>query len=167
MIDITIDLSEVTEYLAELQSAPDIINAEMLDAMDASLNVLEQYAVAETPVGATGHARQSIDSVIHGAPPNFRGEVVMGVPYGLPLEHGRKPGKWPPRAPIALWVRRKLNVPEEQVERVAFLIQRAIGARGTKPGAQMFAKAFDKGQPRVMRLWEEIPGRIIGRIGTG
>ena len=161
--DITIDVSEVYAFADELANAQPLVNAEVLDAMDASLNIWKQYAVAETPVGATGHASQSIDNVIHGTPPNFRGETVMGVPYGLALERGRKPGKWPPRDAIALWVRRKLGVPEKEVDSVAFLIQRAIGQRGTR-GAAMFYKAYEKGYHTIMRIWEEVPGRILAQL---
>ena len=162
--EIKVDLSEVYEFMEELGAVPNILHEEVVGAMDASLSVWEQYAVPATPVGATGHARQSIDTMIHGAPPNLRGVILMGVPYGLPLEHGRKRGKWPPRDAIAMWVRRKLDdVPEEQVDRVAFLIQRAIGERGTE-GAHMFETAWDKGKRPIMRIWEDVPGRVLGRL---
>ena len=161
--DLIIDLSEVYAFAAELASVQPIVNAEVLDAMDASLNIWQQYAAAFTPVGVTGDARRSIDNVIHGQPPNFHGETVMGVAYGLPLERGRKPGKWPPRDAIALWVRRKLGVPEKEVDSVAFLIQRAIGQRGTK-GAAMFYQAYEKGYRPIMRIWEEVPGRVLAQL---
>lgn len=162
----TIDPSEVEAFVKEMAGAREIVNAELLDAMDASLSTLEELAADETPVGATGHARQSIGTRVRGEPPNFRGEVVMGARYGEPLERGRRPGAWPPRAAIALWVRRKLQVAEEEVESVAFLIQRAIGQRGTA-GAAMFYKAFERGYPTVLRLWREVPGRIVGRVTGG
>ncbi len=161
--DITVDVSEMLAFAAELTSAQPLVNAEILDAMDASLNIWKQLAVAETPVGVTGDARRSINNVIHGQPPIFRGETVMGVLYGLPLERGRKPGKWPPRDAIALWVRRKLGVPEKEVDSVAFLIQRAIGQRGTK-GAAMFFKASERGARPIMRIWEEVPGRVLAQL---
>lgn len=166
MLDFRFDLSEVIAFVAEMQGAATVVKDELQDAMDASLSLLETLAVDETPVGATGHARQSITTRIRGEPPNFRGELVMGARYGMPLERGRKPGKWPPRAAIALWVRRKLQVSDDEVESVAFLIQRAIGQRGTS-GAAMFYKAYEAGYSKVMRIWEEVPGRIVGRVLNG
>jgi len=162
LLDITFDVSEIYAFAAELEGVTPFVNAEVLDAMDASLSIWKTYAADETPV-SSGAARQSIESVIHGQPPNFHGEVVMGVKYGLPLERGRRPGKWPPRDAIALWVRRKLGVPEDKVQQVAFLIQRAIGQRGTK-GAAMFYKAYERGYSPIMRIWEGVPGRILARF---
>jgi hypothetical protein len=162
-MDLTIDLSRWYALAETLQSIAPIVNEELMDAMDASLSLLETYAVDETPEGATGLAKQSINTQIHGMPPNIHGYVVMGVPYGMPLERGRRPGKWPPRDAIALWVRRKLQVAEDEVESVAFLIQRAIGLRGTK-GAAMFYNAYERGESQVKRIFAEVPDRILRRV---
>ena len=46
----------------------------------------------------------------------------------------------------------------------AYLIARAIGRRGTRPGARMFEKAFASETPAVMRLWAEMGDRIADRL---
>ena len=163
-MDIEIDMSALERFLTEFPKATGIVDDELRDAMDAGLIALETVAVDETPVGATGNARQSIQRVVEGQSAGLEGRLVMGAPYGLPLEDGRKAGKWPPRAAIAVWVRRKLQVPPDRVESVAFLIQRAIGTRGTRPGARMFATAFERQQGTVIRLFEAVPGRAVLRL---
>lgn len=37
----------------------------------------------------------------------LRGELTNTKAYGPYVHEGRKPGKFPPMAPIALWVKRK------------------------------------------------------------
>jgi len=47
------------------------------------------------------------------------------------LVNGRGPGKFPPPPNIQAWVRQKLNLPDEEVNSVSFLIGRKISQRGT------------------------------------
>lgn len=56
------------------------------------------------------------------------------VKYGFFVEHGRSPGKRPPKNAILEWMKAKgIRLPEKQMEQVAFLIARKIGKKGTKP----------------------------------
>lgn len=88
------------------------------------------------------------------------GELGSVVKYLEPVEYGSKP-HWPPRAPIELWVRRKLvskinlkaasrktikgrrrkvsaiDAKEARIKSLAFLICRAISRRGTSRWAEM------------------------------
>lgn len=164
MTQIEIDGSEIEKLLKQFPQYEDIIADEMQQAMTGSLELFKNEVVGRTPVGATGQARQSINSLPRGRPPNFEGQVVMTVLYGLPLEHGRQPGKPPPPiAPIQLWVERKLGLSGEEAEQAAFLIARAIGRRGTQ-GAKMFEQGFEAGKPAVEKLWERVPGQAADRI---
>lgn len=103
-------------------------------ALDAEGGVIKN-----TPVGATGHLRQSITHDISGSGIAIVGRVYStDVPIKVAsVEEGRAPGRMPPMAPIELWVRRKLGGDRN----VAFLVARAIGRRGTK-GAHMFQKGY-------------------------
>lgn len=103
-------------------------------ALDAEGGVIQN-----TPVGATGHLRQSITHDISGSGIAIVGRVYStDVPIKVAsVEEGRAPGRMPPMAPIELWVRRKLGGDRN----VAFLVARAIGRRGTK-GAHMFQKGY-------------------------
>jgi hypothetical protein len=56
--------------------------------------------------------------------------VTNDHPASPTIEHGRRPGKRPPRDPIAQWARRRLGLSETEAMSVAFLVARAIGRRG-------------------------------------
>ncbi len=164
---ITIDASEIWELAEDLGATADVIAAEMYSTMLASLTLIEAKVVSHTPVN-TGALRASIGYEIHGRPPDFWGEVATDIVYGLPVELGRKPGKFPPPAPIQLWVRRKLGISDDrQVRVVAFLVARAIARRGTQPGARMFEKGLTDSERQVLKMWDEMGGRIAEKIVGG
>jgi len=48
------------------------------------------------------------------------------------LEHGRRPGKFPPVTNIRDWVRSKLGIEENKVNSIAYLIGRKIANDGTE-----------------------------------
>lgn len=104
-------------------------------ALDAEGGVIKN-----TPVGATGHLRQSITHDVSGSGIAIVGRVYStDVPVKVAsVEEGRAPGRMPPMAPIELWLRRKAGINSRSV---AFLVARAIGRRGTK-GAHMFQKGY-------------------------
>lgn len=59
------------------------------------------------------------------------------------LEHGRNPGKQPPKDAILDWMKVKgIRLPEKEAKQVAFLIARKIGQQGTK--AQPFVSPVAK-----------------------
>lgn len=63
--------------------------------------------------------------------------------YGAFVELGRSPGDMPPTSEIKGWVVRKLKIPLDKADAVAFFVARAIKERGTK--AQPFlGPAFQK-----------------------
>lgn len=57
--------------------------------------------------------------------------VVYGLARVLFLEFGRRPGDPPPFDVIQGWVERKLNVPAEEVDSVAWAIVKKIAKEGT------------------------------------
>lgn len=56
---------------------------------------------------------------------------VYALDYSYYLEHGRKPGKMPPRAAIVKWIQDKGITPRIPINSLAYLIQKKIGAKGT------------------------------------
>lgn len=64
---------------------------------------LEARAKPETPVGVSGMLRNGYRTSFTG----LRGELRNTKLYALFVHDGRKPGKFPPLAPITLWVKRK------------------------------------------------------------
>jgi hypothetical protein len=136
-----------SQLRAALAKAPAEINAALAETVELSAIDFESAVIDGTPVGATSHLRQSITHAVTGSGVSMVGRVYsQDRPIKVAsVETGRKAGTMPPRAPIELWVRRKLGITDP---RVVFLIQRAIGRRGTK-GAQMFAKGYQRALPRV------------------
>lgn len=62
--------------------------------------------------------------------------ILAGFPtiYAYYVEFGRRAGKWPPFRYIYEWVRvRHMAADDKEARSVAFLIQRSIGKKGTKP----------------------------------
>lgn len=80
------------------------------------------------PVNASGDAAASIRfEVINGTT-----LIVYGADYIYYLQHGRKPGKRPPRKAIREWIDDKGIEPDGITkDQLAFLIQRKIGNSGT------------------------------------
>lgn len=132
------------------QRAPQEVQADLAQLIVQALVETEGTVVRETPVGATGHLRQSIthDTSASG----LAGRVyATDVPLKVAsVEHGRAPGRMPPRAPIELWVRRKLGLWGPDLASAVFLIRRAIGRRGT-PGRGMFQAGAATAQAAVAR----------------
>lgn len=130
------------------------------------LTRLEAEVVERTPVGVGGAAglRGSIGAEIAGGREGPVGRLGTPLEYGKPVELGRKPGKWPPRGPIELWVRRKLNITDpEQAAAVAFLVQQKIGEKGFK-GAHMFREGLRAADSYIFDRLQSIPEGIVERI---
>lgn len=76
---------------------------------------------------------------------DLTGESWVGVKYGADVEKGRSAGKWPNRQDIKIWVERKLKVPKNKSQSVAFLVARKIFRKGT-PAQPYFEPAVKKNQ---------------------
>lgn len=70
--------------------------------------------------------------------------------YGPIIEHGRRPGEFPPLAAIAAWAMRRLRLTEREAKRAAFPIARAIARRGLLP-RRILANSSDT----ILRLCTE------------
>jgi hypothetical protein len=145
---------------------PKVIDEELRAAVGAGAQLLKGEIIPLMPVGATGLFRQGVQVSVTGEGVTVTGRVFDAVSYAAAADLGTRP-HWPPRAPIELWVRRKLGISDErQAKSVAFLICRAISRRGTK-GAGSFRAGFDAGKDRVMHLFERANARIVARLTGG
>lgn len=133
-------------------------------AVAEALQLLEREVVERTPRGAG--PLHLADTISTGVPVEYGQKVLgeLGTPcvYGEPVEYGTKP-HWPPSGPLVHWAERVLNIHGKEAQAVGFLIARAISRRGTK-GAHMFQKGFEAAEGRVMRILEDIPGKIVERL---
>lgn len=162
-MDFVLDVSEVTDFIKDLQKVGDIVSDENTRWMRQSLDTMEGFIAGNTPVGATSALQSATTSELWGTPAGLNGRVFNPLKYAAPVEYGRKPGKMPPVSDVKLWVVRKLGLTGKEADNAAFLIARAIGRRGTK-GAFMFKKGFDQGKAIVLRSADDIPGRVMLRL---
>lgn len=168
--DIAIDLSEFTEFVDMLnQDMVKITLDEAKKLLEQSLQFLEGNIAGHTPVN-TGKLRSSIAHDIEVQRMGLRGIVESPLPYAMPVEKGRRAGRWPPIAAIRTWVIQKGIASGKQADSVAFLIARAIGTGTTSgimragKGAKMFEKGFDASEPQIRRQWDRLPDRVIKRL---
>lgn len=80
-----------------------------------------------------GELRSRTEGTQRGARMTVTG--VRYAPYASAIREnvpaGTRPGYWPPEGPIRRWVQTKLSPPEEQVQRVTYLVRRNIFQEGT------------------------------------
>ena len=69
--------------------------------------------------------------------------VYNASPYAGIIEHGRRPGRFPPLSVIEHWAQRKLGLSKKEAKAAAFPIARAIAKRGLA-GRKVLTKAAPK-----------------------
>jgi len=116
-----------------------------------------------SPAIDTGLLRNSVAWRV----PTMEGRTIQGgvgtnVAYALPVELGSRP-HWPPLAPIELWVRRKLRIPDRRAKAVAFLVARKIARRGTAP-RKIFALGLEDAKPAMAEIFSQLPRLILANM---
>lgn len=144
-----------------------VVTREIGAAMHASTQMFRGLIIPATPVGVSGTLRGGTAASVStsGVAYSIEGRVFNPVAYGMPVELGRAPGRQPPSSALELWVRRKLDVPENRVKSVAFLVARKIGRQGTK-AVEMFAKAFAQGKATANGYFDRAAARIAAELGS-
>jgi hypothetical protein len=144
--------------------AAQIVEAELTAATEAALIDLQGQVTKRTPVNF-GLLRRAWSREVYSLGSNAQvlGRVFNPLSYALPAETGRKPGKWPPFAPIALWVKRVLRPPMNKLASLTFLMRRKIGRDGTK-GAWMARDGWAAALPAVRGRFRVALRRINGKL---
>lgn len=93
------------------------------------------------------------------------GTIMAGFSavYAYYVEFGRRAGKWPPFRFIYEWVRKRhFAQDDKQARTMAFLIQRGIGRKGTKP--HPFLKpAFEKNKRLYRQVITKAAKKVINK----
>lgn len=134
-------------------------------AINAAGPLVQRELTRNTPVGATGKARQSVFFEPAGVGLFGFGTPTGFVGYGLPAsqyighaDQGTRP-HWPPIAPLQLWANRVLGNPG-----LAFPIARKISREGTK--AQKFVeRTREMVHPRAIRIMRRVAMERLREIG--
>jgi hypothetical protein len=145
----------------------DVVEVEMiLNLADAKREIK-----GRTPTNLGDLKRSIDDEITTKTASHMEGEIMTGSTYALPVEKGRKAGKWPPISAIRAWVVQKgIAKSEKEVDSVTFLIARAIGKGTTKgimkqgKGAKMFEKGFEAADSRMRRRFARIPEKFLARL---
>ncbi|MCK5557995.1 MAG: HK97 gp10 family phage protein [Candidatus Hydrogenedentes bacterium] len=176
MIDFKIDISEVEALSNAMPRMREILEEELVMAMNETGMLLTTMTAARVPVNF-GILRSSIQFPmgfqVRGSPVNvLRGDVqasslagAMTSPheYANYVEFGTRP-HWPPAGPIQLWVIRKLQPPADQVDMIVRGVQAKIAREGT-PAHRMFKRAWDEGgKSQAERIFKQVPVRAIKRF---
>lgn len=164
-IRVDININDVRELARKY---PEIFVDEVSAVMDEVTAKIEADVIQLAPAGVGGAAglRGSIygETVVMGE--QIVGKVAHSSLYGDIVEMGRRPGKFPPTAPIALWVRSILGVSGAEAKAVTFLVARKIARKGYK-GAWMFKRALEKDQSWAMEKLSGVAKRIADRANKG
>ncbi|MGH7459834.1 MAG: hypothetical protein ACREMA_02250 [Longimicrobiales bacterium] len=156
---------------ADLPDAKEVITSALDAAMHEAVLLLERRVKLNTPIGVTESARGSIGSEVRRGVAAGRGVPVVRGFVGSPLAHvlvldrGRRPGAPPPPSDaLELWVRRRMGVTDiAEAQRVAFLVARAIGRRGTK-ALHIFDRAVRESQSTLDRIFDRAGVAIAVRV---
>lgn len=132
----------------------------------AALDHLEEQVAVRTPVGVSGNLRAGWGTI----PPKLRGEgVIVGelvnpISYGPDVEYGKKPGPFEITSGFKLWVKRKLEVPDKDVEAVSFAIAKSIEKNGTR-AQNMLRDGWDAALPAIDAQMSAMLIDIVTELG--
>lgn len=134
------------------QTIADLQGDAFLDGMRGATLLVQRDAKRLAPVD-TGRLRASITPEIRQRGNTVQGVVGTNVVYAPPVEFGSRP-HYPPISALQVWARRHgMN---------AFVLQRAIGRRGTK-AHRFFQQAFDQNRDRIVELLDGAVARIVNK----
>lgn len=142
---------------------PSIAQEELLAATEWGTQRFVQAVAPITPANV-GTLRGAHQSEIRGAEAGalVRGRVFNPLGYALPTETGGRPHV-APFSKIRLWVQRKIGGRGQSTARAAYLIWRAIAARGTR-GQHFFRRATSTVDAPVRARFAQALRRIRDRL---
>ncbi len=141
-----------------------IARDELRSAMEWAVSDLRSAIVPATPVGVSGALRAATQTSLSGDLATLTGRVFNPLGYAAPVEHGRRPGSFPPVAPLVLWVQRKLGVAADDARSVAFLVARKIAHRGIK-AVRMFSAAHASRAGAIRARFDRVAADLARRLG--
>lgn len=70
--------------------------------------------------------------------------------YGLNVNYGRRPGRFPPPQKIRDWAKKYLGLQDAKLKRATYLISKKIAERGIEP-TRFIDIVIDKFEPRITK----------------
>jgi phage gpG-like protein len=134
------------------QTVADLQGEELLSGMRRATLLVQRDAKRLSPVD-TGRLRASIVPEIRQRGNTIQGVVGSNVIYAAAAELGSRP-HYPPISALQTWASRHgMN---------AYVLQRAIGRRGTK-AHRFFQQSFAQNRDRIVELIGDSVARIINK----
>jgi len=157
-----IGVEEAKKRFSRLSASLDMVPLERTKELLEALVELLAGEVAERTPQATGALANSITGDVRFAGVALEGLVSSSLNYATPIELGRQPGSKPPPYKALLgWVKRKLDVDDDEAVGVAIATAKNIGKWGFltlkhQDKQQMFRDAWRENAPVIRRFLEEI-----------
>ena len=134
------------------QVVSDLTGPPILEAFRDATLLVSNDAKVNAPVD-TGRLRASITPEVRLQGSTIEGVVGTNVVYAAAVELGSRP-HWAPLAALETWARRHgMN---------AYVLQRAIARRGTKP-RRYLQRAFESNRPIIIRKIERAVSQIVDK----
>jgi hypothetical protein len=153
-VPVTLRLEGAEPLARALNRSPELVAAESLRAMTASLLLVEGDARRNVRHD-TRRLMNSITHRIRGQGSRLMGEVGPSVRYGLYVERGGRPHS-PPVAALVGWARRHGVSP--------YAVQRGIARRGTR-ARPFLLPAFTKNADKIVRLFARAGQQVVVTLG--
>lgn len=162
----SLDVTPGQGYAEFLRRAPEITRTELGAGLDEASSLYTREVKEATPVGVTGLLRQSITHERRDEGNELAARTFSPLNYAAAVELGTRP-HYPPIEPLQDWVRKKLDVTdEEDVQRIARLIQFKIGRKGTR-SRDMFGATLGRLTPQLAEIVRRAHARLIDRLSEG
>lgn len=154
---------------------PEALHKGLLGAFGETTQLLEAYIGKATPEGVGGNRtglKASLFSEVREQGTRISSITGTTKAYALPVEFGRRPGqKPPPYRSLIEWVGLRFGISDpKRVKRLAFVIARAIGKRGTRayrqspPGVRMFERGLAVAEPQIVAAFERALGDVAPEL---
>lgn len=87
---------------------------------------------------------------------------LLGANYTFWMENGRKPGKFPPKDIILIWIEQKPIQSEINKNSLAFLIARKIAQKGTNARPGLVSNVIT--DARIQQLFKDIGVNFVDQV---
>ena len=166
-LDVTINTDEIKDFIKVLEVMPEMTAKESMVAMRKVVLEVERQAIrvqVRKKVHNYGTLKDAWTTKVTKGTRGIKGIVMSPLPYAIVMEKGRKAGATaPPTDAIRLWITRKKGLRGREADSAAFLIARSIGEKGIK-GRHMLEEGYEAAEPTVMKLFRQVPRRVVNKI---
>lgn len=161
-MDLKVSLTGQVGLLNGLAQADRIAQAEQRVAMDTALRFIQHDAQAGVKKDTRNLMASIFPTIQAQSTTTVIGTIGPHAGYGLPVERGRQPGRWPPFHALQLWGSRHGFITRSQV----FLLRRAIARRPIR-AAPFLIPAYLYNRQRIIDLFRGVGAAVVFRIAQG